>query len=94
MDPRLEEVTGLPGASGPIRRFLDKGIQESINRAIAQVPPDRNWLFLADTKKQPGSGFEADIMLMRRGDHWSVASSAGWKQGEGAHAEFQVGASW
>lgn len=95
MDPRLEEVADLPGATGPVRRFLDQGISASLNKAIADadIPNGHNWAVIFDAKMANGEP-QADVQIVRKGEHWSVAWVGDWKQSTGFGTELQGKVSW
>jgi hypothetical protein len=69
----------------PIRRFADSHLQESIDKAIAGIPPDRHGAVIAHVD---GEGVSLTTVA-RLGEHWSVVMTARdpWKgklEGEAA----------
>lgn len=91
MDPRLYEIpVNQIGNPRPIRRFVDSGIQESIDRAVAGLGEKHGAVILhMDDKKNASLTTVAKL-----GDHWSVVASVYKPYGTKIEGEAAAVFSW
>lgn len=79
--------------SGPIRRFLDSGIQRQIDDAVATLGPDKHVAVTAYYDKHAGDKGSVNFAtVVRIGDEWSVAVAA-YKQ-FGGDSGVRAGVKW
>jgi hypothetical protein len=79
-------VSEYPTTQGPIRRFVDSEIQESITRAVAAIPEGRRLAVIPYLDK---TGVRAAV-VGRAGSHlqWTVVAHYAW----GGRLDWQAGA--
>ena len=92
MDSRLYEIPAYQiGNSRPIRRFVDSGLQESINRALAGIDAGKHGNVILHGDLEGNASLTTVANL---NDHWSIVASVARPSGGKIEGEGAIVFSW
>jgi hypothetical protein len=92
MDPQLYESPNPTDPGGrPIRRFLESTINRDINSALATLEPGKTGAIIVHADLHGNFG---QSLVVRLGDHWSVAEAFYKDAGKPPEGEVAVRFDW